>query len=168
VCWADPRANLPVALLACDAVVRVRRPADPVERHIPLDDFFTGFRLTALDGGLALGLEVPRRAARGVYLEFARQRQDLALVNVCVVRAADHARVVVGGVHSRPLRLAALEARLSDMPSTATPGDDELAAAFAGLALEPPRDPYGAPEYKLGLARTLLGRALRTLAGSDR
>lgn len=164
VCWADPRANMPVALLASDAVVRVRRPGDPTEHRIPLDAFLTGFRSTALGGGLALGLEVPRLPAHGVYLEFSRQRQDLALVNVCVVRAPGHARVVVGGVHQRPLRLAALEARLARLPLAAPVEAEALADAFAAQALDPLRDPHGSPAYKEELARVLLGRALEAIA----
>jgi carbon-monoxide dehydrogenase medium subunit len=168
VCWADPRANMPVALLASDAVVRVRTLEDAAERRIPLGDFLTGFRRTALGHGLALGLEVPRRPARGVYLEFSRQRQDLALVNVCVVRAPGHARVVVGGVHAQPLRLTALEERLARQPLQEAVADATLAGLFDGLALEPVRDAHGSPDYKQHLARVLVARALRAVAEAVR
>lgn len=168
VCWADPRANMLVALLASDAVVRVRALEDAAERRVPLADFVTGFRATALGRGLATGLEVPRRPAHGVYLEFSRQRQDLALVNVCVVRAPGHARVAVGGVHQQALRLAALEARLAQRPLPEAVDDATLADLFDGLALDPIRDAYGSPEYKQQLARVLIGRALRTIAEAAR
>jgi len=164
VCWADPRANMLVALLASDAVVRVRRPDDDAERRIPLGDFVTGFRQTALGPALAVGLEVPRRPAHGVYLEFSRQRQDLALVNVCVVRAPGHARVVIGGVHQQPVRLTALEDLLARQPLPEAPGDGALAGLFDGLALDPVHDAYGTPAYKQQLARVLVGRALREIA----
>jgi len=164
VCWADPRANMLVALLASDAVVRLRAPEDTAERRLPLADFVTGFRSTALGRGLALGLEVPRLPAHGVYLEFSRQRQDLALVNVCVVRAPGHARVVVGGVHRQPLRLTALEARLAQRPLPEAVDDATLDGLFDGLALEPIRDAHGSPGYKLHLARVLVARALSAIA----
>lgn len=164
VCWADPRANMLVALMASDAVVRVRALEDAAERRVPLADFVTGFRSTALGRGLALGLDVPRRPAHGVYLEFSRQRQDLALVNVCVVRAPGHARVVVGGVHRQPLRLAALEEQLARRPLPEAVDDASLAGLFDGLALDPIRDAYGSPDYKQHLARVLIGRALRAIA----
>jgi carbon-monoxide dehydrogenase medium subunit len=168
VCWADPRANMLVALLASDAVVRVRALEDAAERRVPLADLVTGFRATALGRGLATGIEVPRRPAHGVYLEFSRQRQDLALVNVCVVRAPGHARVAVGGVHQQALRLAALEARLAQRPLPEAVDDATLADLFDGLALDPIRDAYGSPEYKQQLARVLIGRALRTIAEAAR
>jgi len=164
VCWADPRANMLVALLASDAVVRLRALEDTAERRMPLADFVTGFRSTALDRALALGLEVPRRPAHGVYLEFSRQRQDLALANVCVARAPGHARVVIGGVHQQPLRLAALEERLARRPLPEAIDDAALAGLFDGLTLEPILDAYGSPGYKQQLARVLIGRALRAIA----
>lgn len=164
VCWADPRANMLVALLASDAVVRVRAQEDEAERRIALADFVTGFRSTALGRGLATGLEVPRRPAHGVYLEFSRQRQDLALVNVCVVRAPGHARVVVGGVHQQALRLTACEARLAQRPLSESLDDATLSTLFEDLALDPILDAYGSPGYKQQLARVLIGRALRAIA----
>ena len=165
LCWADPRANMAVALLAADAVIHAISPHDPntVER-IPIDAFFTGFRETALNGRLATGIEVPRRpGARGCYIEFARQRQDLALCNVCVVMNDDRtaARIAVGGIDRRPLRLIEVE--------EACPSGDParieraLDVSLNPQAFHPIEDHYGTPDYKLGLARTLVGRALAAI-----
>lgn len=160
VCWADPRANMAVALLACDALVTAVAPShgDGVDR-IALSDFFTGFRSHALNGRLATSIEIKRRpGARGVYLEFSRQRQDLALVNACVVRAAQYARVAVGGIDPMPVRLPEVEAAI-----VAGDSSDVVHALHENLVRgrhAPPQDHHGSDEYKLGLAVTLVKRAL--------
>ncbi len=161
VCWADPRANMPVALLACDAVVTAVAPShgELVDR-IALSDFFTGFRAHALNGRLATSIEIKRHTgARGHYLEFSRQRQDLALVNVCVVRGAGHARVAVGGIDPMPVRLPEVEAAIVDGDAA-----DVVHALHENLVRgrhAPVADHHGSDEYKLGLAVTLVKRALQ-------
>ena len=160
VCWADPRANMPVALLASDAVVTAVAAAhgDRVER-IALSDFFTGFRSHALHGRLATSIEIKRQAgAHGCYLEFSRQRQDLALVNVCVIRSAKQARVAVGGIDPMPVRLPEVEAAIVNGD-----GADIVHALHTNLVRgrhAPVLDQHGSDEYKLGLAVTLVRRAL--------
>ena len=153
-------ANMAVALLASDALVTAVAPShgETVDR-IALGDFFTGFRSHALNGRLATSIELPHsRGARGAYLEFSRQRQDLALVNVCVVRGAGHARVAVGGIDPMPVRLPEVEAAIVDGD-----GADVVHALHENLVRgrhAPPVDHHGSDEYKLGLAVTLVKRAL--------
>lgn len=150
VCWADPRANLAVALLASDASVIAAGP-DGARERIGLAEFFTGFRRNALGHRLAVALVVPRHAgARGTYLEFSRQRQDLALVNVCVVRQGELMRIAVGGIAAVPVRLQRVEdAGASALDSTLT------TAHYTPIA-----DQHGDADYKLHLARVLVRRAL--------
>ena len=150
VCWADPRANMAVALLASDASVIAAGP-DGARERIGLAEFFTGFRRNALGHRLAIGLVVPRHGgARGTYLEFSRQRQDLALVNVCVVRQGELMRIAVGGIAAVPLRLPAIEdAGVAVIDSALTPDQ-----------YTPITDQHGDADYKLHLARVLVRRAL--------
>ena len=160
VCWADPRANMAVALLACDAVVSAVAPShgELVER-VALKDFFTGFRTHALHGRLATSIEIKRHTdARGHYLEFSRQRQDLAVVNVCVVRSAGHARVAIGGIDPMPVRLPEVEAAIVGGDAA-----DIVQALHENLVRgrhAPVVDHHGSDAYKLGLAVTLVKRAL--------
>jgi carbon-monoxide dehydrogenase medium subunit len=164
VCWADPRANLVVACAAMDGVVMVAAadaPQAPVA--LALADFFTGFRCTALAGRLAIGLrlELPARTARGRYLEFSRQRQDLALVNCCVVcdPQADHFRIAVGGIADVPVRLRLLEDALAaEGPDAATPV--RIAAALAAVTAPPFADPHASADYRYHLAGVITRRAL--------
>jgi len=153
VCWADPRANMAVALLASDATV-IAADADETCSAIPLDEFFTGFRRHALDRRLAIALTLPRASgARGCYLEFSRQRQDLALVNVCTVAGANGLRVAVGGIDATPVRLRAVECN----------GADALAAALDPARHRPITDQHGDAAYKLHLAGVLVRRALAAI-----
>ncbi len=162
VCWADPRANMLVALSASDAVVVLQAPGQSGLQRMPIADFITGFRQTAAGTGIVLTIEVPRAAAVGAYLEFSRQRQDLALVNVCVVRQVGSARIVVGGLGERPVRLSHAEALLGARPLSAGLSASELDGLFDGLTLDPPPDIYAPPRYRLQLARELLARTLKT------
>ncbi len=169
LCWADSRANLAVALLACEAVVMAVSPARPdVVETIPIDAFFTGFRTNALAGRLATGIEISRDPlARGTYLEFSRQRQDLALCNVCVACYSDGTvRIAVGGIDPTPVRLPAVEAVVANGGDSANV-EAALAHALALARHAPLVDHHGSAAYKLGLAATLVRRALASLR-SDR
>jgi aerobic carbon-monoxide dehydrogenase medium subunit len=150
VCWADPRANMAVALLASEACVIAAGP-DGARERIGLADFFTGFRRNALGPRLAIALLVPRHGgARGAYLEFSRQRQDLALINVCVVRQGTLLRIAVGGIAAVPVRLQTVE-------------DAGVVALDRSLTTDhytPITDHHGDADYKLHLARVLVRRAL--------
>ena len=162
VCWADPRANMAIALLASGATVEVAR-RDEVEL-IAIEDFYTGFRQTRTSNALSLALRVPRiPGARGKYLEFSRQPQDLALVNVCVVSNANKFSVAVGGVDHTPVRVAEVEAALSDGVALEAAFDREAEAR----QFSPPADQFGSAAYKLGLAKTLIVRAAAALQGES-
>lgn len=157
VCWADPRANFAVALLASDAVV-VAVGADG-ESRLPISRFFTGFRLQTLGPRLATAIEIERHPdTRGTYREFSRQRQDLALVNITVVKRPDCVRIAVGGIDPTPVRLA-------DVEEVAVRGGPNALAAALESELTPLRhqplvDQHGTAAFKLELAATLIRRAL--------
>lgn len=171
VCWGDPRANMAVALLAADAVVHCADPHEPAKPHsIPLNEFFTGFRRTALGSRLAIALSLPRSSPRrrGAYLEFSRQRQDLALCNVCVVvgpAAERYARVVVGGIYDRPVRLLEVEELLAAHGPQAQRLEASIASAFSQMTLTPYKDQFASVEYKQQLAKVLFRRALAVVDG---
>ena len=165
LCWADARANFAVAMLASDARVHYRDPAAPTDTNaIAIEGFFTGFRQHAAVGRLVTHLTLPRiPGRRGTYREFSRQRQDLALVNVCVVLGPDYARVVVGGIHQTPVRVPFLETRLRAGVPPATELSVLIEQVLSDMILAPLQDAYGTPAFKLQLAKVELRRALETL-----
>jgi CO/xanthine dehydrogenase FAD-binding subunit len=57
VCWADPRANMLVALSASDAVVVLQAPGRSGLQRMPIADFITGFRQTAAGAGIVLAID---------------------------------------------------------------------------------------------------------------
>ena len=160
VCRPDPRAHKSVALLACDAAVTAVAPTHGAQvDRIALGDFFTGVRRHAVHGRLATRLEIKHQlGTRGAYLDCSRQRQDLALVNVCAVRGADRARVTGGGIDPMPVRLPEVERAII--------GGNDADVVYAHHQIlvrgrhAPIADHYGSDEYKLGLAVTLVRRAL--------
>ena len=161
VCWADPRANMAVAMLASGAQVTILKdPADPIKETLPLDEFFTGFRGTVLRGSLAQSLLVPPAPnARGVYLEFSRQPQDLAIVNVCAVADANGLRIALGGIAPIPIRNSRLEAEVQ----SGAPVSDVAQLLNSDARCQPPQDSFGSREYKLHVAAELTLRALRAI-----
>jgi CO/xanthine dehydrogenase FAD-binding subunit len=162
VCWADPRANLAVALLASDAVVNAAPANGRSGRTIPISEFFVGFRTTALHNEIVTSIRLPISTdAIGCYLEFGRQPQDLAIVSVCIVKKLGTNRsiaVAAGGIADTPIRLPVLEAKFTE-DWNRPPSIELICQAIAGSRLQPVRDAFGSPDYKLHVLSVLIGRA---------
>ena len=162
VCWADPRANMAIALLASDATIECVNN-DGEYSTIPIAEFFTGFRSNALNGRLATAIRLQHESGmRGCYLEFSRQRQDLALVNVAAVNRNGRYAVAVGGIDQRPRRVELLEQQLGSSTKRSLPGVEVILDHISAMSLNPIADHYGTAEYKQTLAATLIHRALGT------
>ena len=163
VCWADPRANLAVALLAYDAVLRVNDGRS--ERVLPVADCFSGFRAVALKPGeIVTAIDVPTAepALPAAYLEFSRQRNDLALVSMAVLRRRDGGHsVAAGGLAKTPLRLKGVESMLAAGGTGAT--IESLKAAIEISPIVSLGDPYGPLSYKVHVGAVLLSQILKKL-----
>lgn len=170
VCWADPRANMAVALLASDAVITATSPtsASTLER-ISIIDFFRGFRGNVLGSRLAISIELVRSPNTvGSYIEFSRQRQDLALCNVCVVHRDSGTAVAVGGIDQQPIRLSQLEPVLRDQGLSNKLLTSRIEQTIAESQLDPIEDQFGTPAFKQHLAATLIERAIeKCIDGGD-
>src|SRR6185295_15562516 len=125
---ADPAAELPAALLALDARVRMTGPRGA--REVAVAAFFRGLLSTALEADEILtAVEVPAQSPGWGFAEIARRPGDFALagVAVCVGHpltlpspprggegySGERVRVVGFGVGDRPLRLASVEQLLA-------------------------------------------------------
>ncbi|HEY2771383.1 MAG TPA: FAD binding domain-containing protein [Solirubrobacteraceae bacterium] len=114
VVHADPRAELPAALLALDA--RLRLVSRAGERVVALADFVRGPMWTALaPGELLREIEVPPLPpdARTAFVEHTRTHGDYALAAVAVALAPGaRAAVAVIGAGPVPARSSDAEAAL--------------------------------------------------------
>jgi carbon-monoxide dehydrogenase medium subunit len=161
---ADPAAELPLAMVALDAVIEVRGPRG--QRTVDARDFFTGFLTTALAGDeIVTGVDVPAMPGIGVAVEeFSRRPGDLALVAVAAVVGldgrgrVDQARVAIGGASASPLRVPAVE----DVLRGHEPTSERLAQAAdaARSAVDPQSDAFASAGYRTLLAGVLTKRAI--------
>ncbi|MQA13598.1 MAG: xanthine dehydrogenase family protein subunit M [Pseudonocardiaceae bacterium] len=158
----DPAADLPAAVLACDATLVARGPDGA--REIPAAEFFAGLFTTALGPDEILTeIRVPRAADRGWGFEkFTRRRFDWSIVGVAVLGGSP-TQPAVGLVNmgEAPIRATAVERALA---AGATPAE---AAEHAAEGTSPPDEPHASAGYRRHLATVLTARALERAAGGS-
>ncbi len=165
LCTASPAADGVPNLLALDASVELASPS--ARRVLPIEDFLTGYRTTALDHDEILtAVLVPPGTEddRAAFLKLGLRRYlVISVVMVGAVVALDDgglvrdARVAVGSCSPVAVRLRRLEAELRGRPV------QELAAVVTPehLAdLTPIDDVRATAAYRLHAAATLVGRVL--------
>jgi xanthine dehydrogenase YagS FAD-binding subunit len=170
-CIATHPSDMCVALVALDAVVRVRGPNG--EREIPMTDFHrlpgnTPQRDTNLEPDeLIIAVDIPAMpfATRSQYLK-VRDRASYAFALVSVAAALDldankrikAARVALGGVAHKPWRANAAEKNLIGKMA-----DEKTFRAAAEAELAPAKG-YKHNSFKIELAKCAIVRALSTVA----
>jgi aerobic carbon-monoxide dehydrogenase medium subunit len=162
---ADPAAELPAIVLACDAVIVVFGADDL--REVAARDFFVGPLTTALQPtDIITEIRLPAWPAgrKFAFEEFARRRGDFALAGVCLAYdlnehgAVVDPRVVCFGATEIPMRIAELEQFLRGrQPDLAM---CEGAARVASDAITSVGDIHASPTYRRSLFGTLVERAL--------
>ena len=123
LCNASPSADTPPILLAQNAKVLVQGPNK--DRYIMMDDFFVGFKKTALEPGeIVTGFVIPplKEGESAAYIKHAvRKAMDLAIIGVAVKLTMDgdvckDARIALGAVAPTTMRARTagqLETRLA-------------------------------------------------------
>jgi carbon-monoxide dehydrogenase medium subunit len=169
--FADPAAELPACCIALDATIVARNAAD--ERRIPAAQFFTGLYTTALKPyELIAAVEFPvaKAGERATIVELARRSGDYAMAGVVVkARLAGttliEPQIVLFGVGERPVIAERAMAAISGQQVLGS----TVAAAQAALDadLDPLSDQHGSAQTKRHLARVLLARALKRVAGIE-
>jgi aerobic carbon-monoxide dehydrogenase medium subunit len=168
--FADPAAELPACAVALDAqVVAVGTKG---ERRIAAARFFTGLYTTALASDELISHVVfpaAQAGERSTVLEIARRSGDYTMAGIIakarlIGGTIGDARLVFFGLGATPVQAMGAAAQLAGKPVT----NDSIAAACAALDadLDPPGDHHGGPDMKRQLARVLLARALRRIAGT--
>lgn len=159
---ASPIADLSVILLALGAAV-VLRDATGAQRTLPLEDFWTGYRTTALRGGeLIDAVLVPAlRPTSKVSVEKVSRRAQVDVASVNSTAVADvtggvlrNVRISAGGVAPRVVLLPRTAAALDGIILTA-PGAVR-AARIAEQEVAPISDARGSADYKRLLLRQLV------------
>ncbi|MGY1640657.1 FAD binding domain-containing protein [Geodermatophilus sp. SYSU D00703] len=174
VCFADPAAELPTALLALDGEVVARSARG--ERVIAAEDFFVAAHETSLEPDeFAVEVRVPVSAGTrtgSAFLELSRRHGELPVCGVAVTVALDPSghlsdvRIALGSVAERPVRARRAEAALNN----AQPSADTIAGAadLAAADLSPVSDCHGSAAFRRHLAVALTKRALtRAIARAD-
>ena len=170
---ASPANDTITPLIAMDAELTLASVDG--ERTIPLRDFYTGFRQTALrPNELLSAIRFPAldKGQRGVFLKLGlRRAQAISVVDAAVVLRLDEnsrvtsARITLGSVAptiiSAPLAEQALTGRQLDGETIAQAG--RLAAQTAN----PIDDIRGSAEYRSEMVKALVVRALRQLAQDE-
>jgi len=147
---ADPAADYPATVLACDAVIEVEGKIG--KRDIAATDFFLGIFTTALEEGeLITGVRFPK-TAQGNYQKFFQSASRFAVVGVAVVKDNGKVRVGVTGVSGTPYRATAVEDAYtgsSDAAEHAVDGIDDIMS-----------DHFADATYRAHLAKVFVKRAL--------
>jgi carbon-monoxide dehydrogenase medium subunit len=167
IAHADPAAEWCVFALLYDAVITVEGPAG--RREVSAQEFFLGFMTTDLaDDEVVVSVRVPLPAGRAVMRELARRNGDFALVLCAVhveVRAGvcTDARLSLGGVEGRPVRLHEVELAMLDGEVGRDWVDD--AAGHAADLVDPGSDIHASAGDRRAMVRTLVRRALEDITG---
>ena len=166
IAHADPAAEMPGVVVACDAVIVAVGAKG--ERRIKAGDFFVGPLQTTLETDeIITAIDLPAWPAgrRWGFLEFSRRKGDFAMAGVAVFYDPDasgkatNAHIGVIGMGDKPRRLPKAEALLDG--KTVDAATIEAVAKAASAEVDPSGDIHAGPEYRRALVGTLLERALR-------
>lgn len=162
---ADPAADWPAALIACDSTIEVIGGGG--SRTIPATDFFTGIYDTALEEDeVIVAIHIPKvpETAGSAYAKFFQPASRFAIVGCAVVLEmkdsfCTSARVAFTGVADA----AFLDEKVSAALSNQTLDDETIKAASAQAASDADilGDHFASAEYRQHLATVFAERAIR-------
>jgi aerobic carbon-monoxide dehydrogenase medium subunit len=161
---ADPQGDWGSAMLAVRAEIVAK--SEDGERTIPIDDFFHGPFMTALQPSEVITevrVPTPARSA-GTYLKLERKVGDFATAGVAVHVAMSNGTVDQAGIALTGVGATNLRAEAAEQALVGHALDDEAieeAARLAAAAAEPQTDVRGTEEYKRNVVRIFTARGLR-------
>lgn len=166
ISYADPGADLPTVLVALGADVEIASAGGT--RSVAADAFFVGLMATALGADeIVTAVSVPSPAAGqgAAYVKFAHPASRYAVIGAAAVvtvkaKAIAGARVVVGGLVSRPTRLEAVEAALAGQPANQSSADAAAARTADSLGADVIGDLFASAEYRRAVAGAYVAQAI--------
>jgi carbon-monoxide dehydrogenase medium subunit len=167
--FADPHSDLATLFLAFDGIVRLASGSGA--RDVALDEFVRGpYETARADDELltAVRLTPWPAGAAGAYVKFGAHERPTLGVAAALMRgggeAIADARLAVGCVTPRPVRLRAAEARLRGFTVDDVSRHAGEVAALAVRDVETVDDLHGSAEYKLEMTRVFVQRILKVAA----
>jgi xanthine dehydrogenase YagS FAD-binding subunit len=171
LCLSNHPSDTAVALAALDAQLHVASPRG--EQRMTITDFlpghsWVGSRLQShvlCADEIVTEIEIPFQPTHSAYIKFAQRKSwDFAIASAAVSavirdRIWNDVRIVVGGVATFPYRSREAEDLLRNRSIS-----DSAAAEVAETALQSAK-PLKMNSYKVELSKTLVRRALLSLAG---
>lgn len=146
---ADPSADYPATVLACDATIVATGKNG--SRSIAATDFFLGIFTTALEEDeIITEIRFPK-VTRGNYQKFYQSASRFAVVGVAVVREGNAVKVGITGVSDTPYRATKVEKEYtgnSEVAIHAVDGVDVMSDHFADV------------EYRSHLAKVYVRKGL--------
>jgi carbon-monoxide dehydrogenase medium subunit len=174
IAHADPASEWCAVAVALDAEMVAESKVSGT-RIIPAKAFFEGIMTTALHEGELLRevrLPILPKGTYAGFAEYSRRAGDYAIaMAVATYRLKggimSDMRIAVGGAEAAPRRITEAERTLIGRPPNL--GTFQAAAHAAVKSLDPLDDENISAEYRLGLVRTMVTRALQNAnpAGSD-
>lgn len=177
---ADPDGDLPPAALAADATIHAKGPDG--ERAIPAGEFVEGENRTALaPAEIVTEVRIPAHGAGG-YARRTHPASGYAMVSAAAVLSVDagavaDARVAVGGVVERSVRLEGVERAIESVSITDLASDGEGLPTELREAIDRAGDdidadlPYGdrhaSASHRRALLPTYVERAIENAIDGD-
>jgi xanthine dehydrogenase small subunit len=158
---ASPIGDTPPVFMALDT--RVELSSSEGIREVAIDDFFTGYKKTAMvEGEYLSALIVPKLVENQhlhVFKVSKRKEDDISAVLMAVRfdnknGTIDNTRIACGGMAATPLRAPKTEASLNG--SVFELASFEAAAQEIKNDYSPIQDVRATPEYRLHVARNLI------------
>ena len=171
VAHGEPAADLPTALTALGASIRVTGPQG--QRNIAAGDFFRGVFETSLEANeLVTDVIVPvRQEGQGMaYAKFHHPASRFAVIGSAAVLNVQDGRcqsasVALGGLVTRPIRASRVEQALADNPLSEAVIAEASALAVEDLADEELLgDVFASAEYRRAVAPSYVREALTRAA----
>lgn len=164
IAHADPAADWPAMLIACNCTIRVQGKGG--SRDIKADDFFTGFYETALqDDEIITEVHVPKQSSNtvGVYTKFPQPASRFAIVGCAVVVTRDgdkvgNVNIAFNGLSDHAFRDHTAQKAIDGHSFSAD--NIASASATAGEGVDVMSDSYASEKYRKHLAKVYCKRAL--------
>ncbi len=161
----DAANDHPAVMIALGASVVITNAEG--EREVPIDEFFYGFYMTAIQQGEILTeirIPVPASGTGNAYHKLERKVGDYATAGVAVqITVGEDGIVTSAGIGLTNLNPVPLRASRSEEALIGKPLSDEtiaLAAQFASEDCSPNSDLRGSEEYKRHLTSVLVKRMI--------